>query len=259
MACTTPAWDSSKADTLLRSFEFSVLDKLLRESLDVYRHCECVDWMSAKAEQGHVIVLYHVVRNSSKFSSSASYRTMSTAEFNLTFRNFLLLLLRTVQDAVSVAIIMGQTPRQDIYELFRNKIYSWLASQYHESRWPDFSETLTHVAESQCATRIDVLPLPVWILSTNPGTFTSLPIQFSHAIHFSTPEHKIIEACTRTIVPINEERTRVTHTFLQLLKSITWTGLKGIAISAFQSIRARGSDGEEEEDGGGSDEVGECE
>jgi hypothetical protein len=256
MACATPPWDSSKADTLLRSFEFSELDKVLRESLDVYRHCECVDWMSSRAEQGHVIVLYHVVRNASKFSaSSSSYRTMSTSEFNGTFRNFMLLLLRTVQDAVSVAIIMGQSPRHDIYELLRNKIYSWLAQQYNESRWPEFSNTLAQVAESQCATDVHSLPLPVWILSTNPGAFASLPLPLSHAIYFNTPEHKIVEACTRTIVPLNDERARVTRTFLQLLRTITWPGLKGIAITAFQGNPGVGGGAEGSERVAGAEDV----
>lgn len=248
MASATPPWDGSKADTLLRSFEFNELDKVLRESLDTYRHCECVDWMASRAEQGHVIVLYHVVRNASKFSASSTcMRTMSTAEFNGTFRNFVLLLLRTVQDAVSVAIIMGQTPRHDIYELLRNKIYSWLVQQYNESRWPDFSTILSHVADSQCVTNVSSLPLPVWILSTNPGTFTSLPLSFSHAIYFNTPEQKLIDACSRTIIPLNEERTRVTQTFLQLLRTITWHGLKGIAITAFQGRVTQEAEDEDEE------------
>lgn len=229
---SAPPWDDAKADALLRAHEYSELDSILRMSLDVYRHHECVDWVSSRAEEGHVVLLYHQLRNLTKGAGSqlqSRWRVMGTAEFDNMFRIFLMLMMRVVQDACAVAIIMGQMPRQDVYELLRDKLYSWLSQHYVMSRWPEFRKILDRVGSASIVHQISTLPLPAWIISC---TTYSIPM-LAASISFLTPDQKAIEACTRTITPLNEERTRVTFTFLNLLKHVSWNGLKGITITAF--------------------------
>ncbi len=245
MSCAPP-WDDAKADALLRGHEYTELDSVLRLSLDVYRHHECVDWMAARAEEGHVVLLYHLIRNLTKGAGEGMmhtrWRVMGTREFNDMFRYFLMLTLRVVQDTCAVAIIMGQAPRQDVYELLRDKLYTWLAQQYVVSRWPDFETTLDRLESSRIAVSAHDLPLPNWIISC------SVPSQallfFSGSICFLTPDQKATEACTRTIVPLNEERQRVTATFLNLVRHVTWNGLRGISITAFLKPEAKESPAE---------------
>ena len=63
-------WDPTAADTLLVNNEFSALDALLRCYVDELRHHEAVDWLDLRASEGHLVVLYHCVRNLVKCSAS---------------------------------------------------------------------------------------------------------------------------------------------------------------------------------------------
>jgi hypothetical protein len=63
-------WDAARADALLSAHAFSALDALIRRYVDGLRHHEAVDWVEARALEGHLVVLYHCVRNLAKCSPS---------------------------------------------------------------------------------------------------------------------------------------------------------------------------------------------
>jgi len=64
------AWDGAAADSMLLADAFSDLDALIRHFVDDLRHHEAVDWLDSRAAAGHVVVLYHCVRNLVKCSPS---------------------------------------------------------------------------------------------------------------------------------------------------------------------------------------------
>lgn len=63
-------WDGAAADALLDAEAYSSLDALIRCYVDELRHHEAVDWLEARALEGHLVVLYHCVRNLVKCSPS---------------------------------------------------------------------------------------------------------------------------------------------------------------------------------------------
>lgn len=48
------SWDASAADGMLAAHELSQLDALLRHWINTARSPEAVDWVDARAEEGHV-------------------------------------------------------------------------------------------------------------------------------------------------------------------------------------------------------------
>jgi hypothetical protein len=52
-------------------------------------------------------------------------------------------------------------------------------------------------------------------------------------IYFNNPSPKFIEACEKTIGPLNEERAKLTQGFFTLMHAISWTALTSIGMNAF--------------------------
>jgi hypothetical protein len=229
-------WDGAAADAMLASHEFKQLDALLRSWIDVARSHEAVDWVDRRAEEGHVPVLYHAIRNLAKGGSIARTsggRVMSGSEFRRAFRLALLLLVRAAQDILSIAVVQGQSPRSATFALLRDKVFGWLGAQFPVARWPSLTETLQEVARVVSPTS-GPLPLPTWVLSASPS-FASAYLSIGTHMHFDNPSDKAVAACEKTRVPLDEERGRVAAAFMGMVSGMSWEGVTGMAVSAFLS------------------------
>jgi len=255
-------WSDSKADALLETHDYGTLDALLREYVDVRRNHGAVDWLVSRAEGGHVIVLYHCLRNMAKYTGSSGrlgdgegsvradtkqggggggggggadgmLRVMGSSEFRQVFRLFVLLLLRVIQDSLSVCAVQGHALHTSVYTMLRDKAFGWLDAQFPMSRWPHLRSILDELQRnSPCANSVSSLPSPVWIVSTSPSMAASYFGIGSH-IYFNNPSPKFIEACEKTIGPLNEERAKLTQGFFTLMHAISWTALTSIGMNAF--------------------------
>lgn len=223
-------WDAGAADALLAAHELQPLDAMLRHWINVARNPDAVDWVDARAEQGHVPVLYHAVRNLAKGSALGGGRVMGCADFRRAFRLTLFLLMRSAQDVLSVAIVQGKAPNASVFAMMRDKAFGWLLAQFSVARWPPLAEV---VAELESALhRTSALPLPAWALSSSPG-FMAMALSVGAHINFTNPTDKAIAACEKTRVPIDVERTRIAGTFFGMLRDMSWEGLLHIDVAAF--------------------------
>jgi hypothetical protein len=228
------SWDPNLMSQLIANHDYSHVDTLMREFLDHRRNPEAVDWMLAMARKGHVPLLYHAVRNSAKVSSG---RVMGTEEFMMTFRWYIFLLLRCAQDVVALSIIHGHTARHDVFILFRDKIFSWLTSQFPVAQWPALRTIVHDVLAFDCIRDAELLPSPVWTLACSPFA-TAFFLRIGAHITFGNPAPVLVKACERTIVPINDERRNVTRAFAHIVEDMTWQGITSLASNIFISSGA---------------------
>jgi hypothetical protein len=250
MSSESGVWDDTVANALLSSHDYRGLDALLREHVDKLRSPEAVDWLHTKAYDGDVIVIYHLVRNMAKCSvpSSAScggsgsagnapalglIRVLSGEEFRSCFQWYLFLLLRIAQDMLSLSVIQGTTPSAALFAAFRDKIGTWLRNQFPEPRWPALGNVAEIVRRGMvCCSDVTMLPLPVWVLTCS-RSFASSYFNIGSTLYFENPTPALIDACKRTISPLNVERERIRNAFFTLVREITWQGLAGLNVSAF--------------------------
>jgi hypothetical protein len=260
-------WDEKAADTMLAAHEYRQLDASLRLFIDVHRHAEAVDWVEKRAAEGHVPVLYHAVRNLLKVSSGGVCRVMGSAEFRRSFGLAMLLLLRCAQDVISVAVVQGQAPRLATFNLIRDKVFGWIASQFPPNRWPPLREVVRDLQRGEAElsrgpqrgeaelsrgpqrgegvprwaegmakpgtfASSTSYPLPVWVLGCAPGAVAAYLGIGSH-LCFDNPSPKSISACDKTRVPIDEERERVAGLFFPMVGGMSWEGVMGLGASAF--------------------------
>jgi hypothetical protein len=219
-------WDGPAADAMLDAHEYRQLDALLRSWIDGARSHEAVDWVDRRAEEGHVPLIYHAARNLAKGGSGG--RVMNGAEFRRAFRLALMLLVRSAQDVLSIAVVQGQAPRAPVFSMLRDKVFGWLSEQFPLSRWPPLCDVLAEVERGMPA----VLPLPAWVLSAGPG-FAATYLHLGAYLGFENPSDKTVAACEKTRVPLDEERARVGHAFFTMLGGMSWEGVTGIGVSAF--------------------------
>jgi len=219
-------WDGPAADAMLDAHEYRQLDALLRSWIDGARSHEAVDWVDRRAEEGHVPLIYHAARNLAKGGSGG--RVMNGTEFRRAFRLALMLLVRSAQDVLSIAVVQGQAPRAPVFSMLRDKVFGWLSEQFPLSRWPPLCDVLAEVERGMPA----VLPLPAWVLSAGPG-FAATYLHLGAYLGFENPSDKTVAACEKTRVPLDEERARVGHAFFTMLGGMSWEGVTGIGVSAF--------------------------
>jgi hypothetical protein len=225
-------WDGSAADAMLAAHELRQLDALLRAWIDGARSHEAVDWVDARAEEGHVPVLYHAVRNLAKGGRGGA---LGGAEFRRAFRLALLLLVRAAQDVLAISVVQGQPPRAATFDLLRDKVFGWLAGQFPVSRWPPLADVLAEVVGWQSAA--GRLPLPAWVLSSGPSLLTTYLHVGAH-LAFDNPSDKTVAACEKTRVPLDDERARVAATFFAMIGGMSWEGVTAMAVSAFLGATA---------------------
>lgn len=243
-------WDAAAADAMLAGHELEQLDALLRHWINAARNPDAVDWVDARAEQGHVPVLYHAVRNLAKGGPMGGGRVMGGADFRRAFRLTVFMLLRAAQDVLSVAIVQGKSPNAPTFALLRDKAFGWLASQFPIARWPPLPDVLAEVARMPTVSTT-CAPLPVWALSAAPGIAASYLHLGAH-IAFHNPSHKAIAACDKTRVPLDTERMRIAATFMGMAADMSWEGLLTLEVTAFLGAAAhsgpspRSPSGEEE-------------
>jgi hypothetical protein len=218
-------WDGAAADAMLAAHEFRQLDALLRAWIDGARSHEAVDWVDARAEEGHVPVLYHAVRNLAKGGRGGA---LGGAEFRRVFRLALLLLVRAAQDVLAISLVQGQPPRAATFGILRDKAFGWLAAQFPVARWPPLAEVLDEVARALP----DAPPLPAWVLASGPGIMSAYLHIGAHIV-FDNPSDKAVGACQKTRVPLDEERARVAATFFAMVGGMSWEGVTAMAVSAF--------------------------
>jgi hypothetical protein len=233
-------WDAGAADALLDAHELEPLDALLRHWINVARNPDAVDWVDARAEQGHVPALYHAVRNLAKgggacgggpfCTGSGGGRVMGSADFRRAFRLTVYMLLRAAQDVLSVAIVQGKAPNAATFALLRDKAFGWLAAQFPVARWPPLAEVLAEVSRQVSATQEP--PLPAWALSASPGLMV-LTMHVGAHLAFRNPSDKAIAACDKTRVPLDTERARIAATFLGMAADMSWEGLRSLEVAAF--------------------------
>jgi hypothetical protein len=218
-------WDGAAADAMLAAHEFRQLDALLRCWIDGARSHEAVDWVDARAEEGHVPVLYHAVRNLAKGGRGGA---LGGAEFRRVFRLALMLLVRAAQDVLAISVVQGQPPRASTFAILRDKAFGWLTAQFPVARWPPLGEVLEDVARALPAAP----PLPAWVLASGPGLMTAYLHLGAH-IAFDNPSDKAVAACEKTRIPLDEERSRVAGTFFAMVGGMSWEGVTAMAVSAF--------------------------
>jgi len=226
-------WDGAAADAMLAAHEFRQLDALLRAWIDGARSHEAVDWVDARAEEGHVPVLYHAVRNLAKGGRGGA---LGGAEFRRVFRLALLLMVRAAQDVLSISVVQGQPPRAATFAILRDKAFGWLTAQFPIARWPPLGEVLDDVSRALPAAP----PLPAWVLASGPGLMTAYLHLGAH-IAFDNPSDKAVAACEKTRIPLDEERTRVAATFFAMVGGMSWEGVTAMAVSAFLGTQGSGS------------------
>jgi hypothetical protein len=249
MSSESGVWDDAVANSLLSAHDYRSLDALIREHVDKLRSPEAVDWLFHKAYDGDVIVIYHLIRNLAKCSVPAAaathssgssgaaslglIRVLSGDEFRACFQWYLFLLLRIAQDMLSLSVIQGTTPSAALFAAFRDKIGGWLRNQFPESRWPALGNVAEMVRRGMvCCSDVTLLPLPVWVLTCS-RSFASSYFNIGSALYFENPTTALIDACKRTISPLNVERERIRNAFFTLVREITWQGLAGLNVSAF--------------------------
>lgn len=231
-------WDAGAADAMLEAHELDALDALLRHWINVCRNPDAVDWVDARAEQGHVPALYHAVRNLAKGgggggaggSGGGAGRVMGGADFRRAFRLTVYLLLRAAQDILSVAIVQGKAPNAATFALLRDKVFGWLVAQFPVARWPPLPEVLADVSRQVAQTKR--APLPAWALSASPGLMV-MTLHVGAHLAFGNPSDKAIAACEKTRVPLDTERTRIANTFLGMAADMSWEGLRSLDVAAF--------------------------
>lgn len=228
-------WDGAAADAMLAAHEFRQLDALLRAWIDGARSHEAVDWVDARAEEGHVPVLYHAVRNLAKGGRGGA---LGGAEFRRVFRLALLLLVRAAQDVLAISLVQGQPPRAATFSILRDKAFGWLAAQFPVARWPPLAEVLDEVARALP----DAPPLPAWVLASGPGIMSAYLHIGAHIV-FDNPSDKAVGACQKTRIPLDEERSRVAATFFAMVGGMSWEGVTAMAVSAFLGSTGNGAAG----------------
>lgn len=226
-------WDGAAADAMLAAHEFRQLDALLRCWIDGARSHEAVDWVDARAEEGHVPVLYHAVRNLAKGGRGGA---LGGAEFRRVFRLALMLLVRAAQDVLAISVVQGQPPRASTFAILRDKAFGWLTAQFPVARWPPLGEVLEDVARALPAAP----PLPAWVLASGPGLMTAYLHLGAH-IAFDNPSDKAVAACEKTRIPLDEERSRVAGTFFAMVGGMSWEGVTAMAVSAFLGTTSHGT------------------
>lgn len=211
-----PRWDAQAMTSALNLIQdYRSIIPLLRKHVDEYRDGEAVTWAEARAEEGHVPIAVHVVRNVLKTRSGP---VPNQAQVRYAFRIGLLSIVRTVQDVTVLRRSMGHVVGDDVYLLIRDKIGGWMGQV---SRW--LIPKLADVARELSASRVlsEALDIaPYWVESVHPS-WTAV-VGGGH-VEYDRPALVSINAWNRSSFDhVRRDRVAVAEKVLAQCETIEW-------------------------------------
>lgn len=213
------AWDADALTLSLTNFQdYGMVVPLLRLHMETFRNSDAVSWAEACANDGHVPIAIHVVRNILK----SKYGPVPNVEsIHYAFRISLLILLRTVQDIHGMRHSLGHVVDEGVYRIVRDKLLSWLSS-VPQHLVPKLSETIASLRQNHPHVLKDTFSIsPYWIGSVKLS-WTSV-LMGGH-IDYGTPASVSINAWNRdeSFSHVRRDRRDIALKMLESCKDLEW-------------------------------------
>lgn len=216
---TWPRWDAEGMSGALNLIQdYRSIIPLLRRHMDDYRDGEAVTWAEARADEGHVPIAVHVVRNILKTRSGP---VPNVAQVRNAFRVGLFGIVRTVQDVTVLRRSLGHVVGDEVYVLIRDKIGGWM-NQVSRCMVPKLSEVAREVSASAALSdKLDIAPY--WVESVHSSWTTA--IGGGH-VEYDRPALVSINAWNRSSFDhVRRDRMAVAEKVLTQCATIEWSML----------------------------------
>lgn len=212
-------WNAEALSLSLKTLQdYNLVVPMLRLHTDTFRNSEAVSWAEECANEGHVPIAIHVVRNILK----SKYGPVPNVEsIHFAFRISLLILLRTVQDVHGMRHSLGHVVDEGVFRIIRDKLLSWLSS-VPQHLVPKLSETVDSLKQNHPDILKDTFSIsPYWIGSVKLA-WTSV-LMGGH-IDYGTPASVSINAWNRdeSFSHVRRDRKVVANQMLDMCQGLEW-------------------------------------
>jgi hypothetical protein len=214
-----PEWNVGAMDSALNLIQdYRNIVPLLRRHIDELRDHQAVTWAMQKAEEGHVPVAMHVIRNLLKVQAGP---VPSVVQVEYAFRVALLTLVRTIQDITVLKRSLGHVVHDDVYTWIRDKVGGWLGAVPRRTV-PNLKAVAQQIRQEPWASVLSdkLQTAPYWVESVRQS-WTSL-VGGGH-IEYDTPALVSINAWNRSPFDhVRRDRQEVAHKILKVCDGMEW-------------------------------------